>query len=163
MKRKNIDEEDEKDESHCIIAAIDIGPRHMGLCMVDGSKKDNDDSYLPYMEHSTLYMSGEGYGYRKFEESNCTEMVKRWIKDRWDTIFSKCEFVVIEKQMESQEPKVDKNGKKIPYKPKFHGRDCIMIEQNLKAMFDCFVALGGLNISLKDQLGGKIQWESLME
>ena len=152
MKRNVIDLEEtttttdlELPESACWVAGIDIGPRHMGLCLIDGSRS-GEDNYLPYMEHSSLYFSGEGYGYYKYNEGNCTEMVRRWIRDRWDTIFSKCEFVVIEKQMEGQEvPLYDSNGKRKPPKPRFHSRDCIMIEQNLKAMFDCYIPFGGPN------------------
>ena len=118
-----------------LICGIDIGPRHMGLCVVDGSKLD-DDGYMPYMEHSTVYINSEGYAYRGWKETNATEMVYRWVHDRWEDVFSKCEFVLIEKQMEN-------HGGRNGIKPKYQSRETIMIEQILKTIFQCYIPLGG--------------------
>lgn len=169
VKRKAIDltetsepvKKKKKDEADMIVVGIDIGPKNMGLCYFDGSRRSEPD-YLPFMEHSTLYMTGEGYGYRKFEEGKCTEMVYKWIQDRWESIFKHCDLVVIEKQMEKQPPKLtaeEKKKKKKIFRPSYIDRNCIMVEQNLKAFFHSQLAHGGPKYICK----GPAWWKNTME
>lgn len=108
------------------ICGIDVGLRNLGLCM---APLDNDMDELPYMEHSSIYINSEGLGYRGWKEKNAVEMVYNWVRDRWENIFSKCDIVLIEKQMEKRNQK--------------NQRSCIIVEQCLKTIFHCHIPLGG--------------------